>query len=87
MFSESVEPLSKHCDPNMTQNAHVYAICCRPEVAGDVISGENVQTVDCYVVLTLLTSEILKNHFVTAMQTAAANIDYSIKRKSIRVSL
>ena len=30
--------------PNMIQNEHVYAICCRPEVAGDVIYGEDVQT-------------------------------------------
>ena len=26
----------------MTQIEHAYAICCLPEVAGDVISGENV---------------------------------------------
>ena len=26
--------------PNKTPNEHVYAIVCRPEVAGDVISGE-----------------------------------------------
>ena len=35
----------------MTQNEHVYAICCRPEVAGDVISGENVKTIEGYGVL------------------------------------
>ena len=35
----------------MAQIEHVYAICCRPEVAGDVISGENVKTVDGYAVL------------------------------------
>ena len=35
----------------MTQNEHVYAICCRPEVAGDVISGENAKTVEGYAVL------------------------------------
>ena len=43
-FSELVEPLSGNRDPNMTQNKHVYEICCQPEVAGDVISGENVKT-------------------------------------------
>ena len=32
----------------MTQNEHVYAICCRVEVAGDVISGANVKTIDGY---------------------------------------
>ena len=32
---------------NMTQNDHVYAICCRPEVASDVvICRENVKTVE-----------------------------------------
>ena len=37
--------------PNMTQNEHVYVIFCRPEVAGDVISGANVKTVEGDVVL------------------------------------
>ena len=35
----------------MTANEHVYAICCRLEVAGDVISGENVKTVEGHAVL------------------------------------
>ena len=35
----------------MTQNEYVYAICCRPEVAGDVISGGNVNTTEGYAVL------------------------------------
>jgi hypothetical protein len=35
----------------MTQNEHVYAIYCRPEVDGDVISGENLKTTKSYVVL------------------------------------
>ena len=33
----------------MTQNEHVYAICCRQEVPGDVISGRVVKTVEDYV--------------------------------------
>ena len=33
----------------MTQNEHVYAIYCRPEVDGDVISGGNVKTIEGYV--------------------------------------
>ena len=37
-FSESAEPSSTNCDPNMTTNEHVYAMFCRPEVDGDVIS-------------------------------------------------
>ena len=35
----------------MTQNEHVYEICCRLEVADDVISGENVKTVEGQAVL------------------------------------
>ena len=50
-FSESVEPLARHRDPNFTQNEHVYAIVCRPEVAGDVVSIGNVKTVEGYAVL------------------------------------
>ena len=26
----------------MTQNLHVYAICCRPEIDNDIISGRAV---------------------------------------------
>ena len=37
--------------PEHDSHEHVCAICCRPEVAGDVISGRNVQTVDGYVVV------------------------------------
>ena len=37
----------------MTQNEHVYAICCQSEVVGDVISGENVKTIEGYAVLNL----------------------------------
>ena len=33
----------------MAPNEHVYAICCRPEVAGDVIYGfKNVKTIEGY---------------------------------------
>ena len=35
----------------MTQIEHVYAICCRPEAAGDVISGENVKTLEGHALL------------------------------------
>ena len=35
----------------MNQNEHVYAICWQTEVAGGVISGENVKTVEGHVVL------------------------------------
>ena len=35
----------------MTQNEDVYAIRCRPEVAGDIISGGNAKTIEGYPVL------------------------------------
>ena len=35
----------------MTQNERVYAICCRLEVAGDVISVENLKTIEGYAAL------------------------------------
>ena len=76
----------------MTQNEHVHVICCRPEVAGDVISGESVKTVEGYAVWNFEVAsfssfrDIKKtDHFVTA--AAQADIDDSIKRKRIRVSL
>ena len=50
-FKESVEPLSRNCNPNLIQNEHVRATCCRQEVAGDVNSSENVTTVEGYDVL------------------------------------
>ena len=48
---ELAESLSINCDPNLTQNEHVYAISCRPEVGDDVISGGGVKTIEGYVVL------------------------------------
>ena len=45
MWWKSVEPLSRNYHPNLNQNEYVYAISCRPEVADDVISGENVKAV------------------------------------------
>ena len=35
----------------MTQNEHVFVICCQREVAGDVISSENVETIEGYALL------------------------------------
>ena len=72
----------------MAQNVHVYAICCRHELVGDVMSGENVTTIEGYVVLNFEVVSFVrlrysKNHFVAA---AEADIDDSIKRKSIHVS-
>ena len=52
----------------MTENGHVCATCCRPEVDCDIISGRNVKTVVGYVVVNLklpalVVSEILKEIF------------------------
>ena len=66
----------------MTQNGHLYAICWRPEVAGDVISGKNVKIVEGDGVLNFEIARFSsfqdgpKNHFVTA---AEADIDDTIK--------
>ena len=52
----------------MTQNKHLNAICCRPEVA-DVVSSDNVKTIEGYAVLNfevaiaLFVSEIFKKTF------------------------
>ena len=35
----------------MTHNEHVYAVFCRPEVAGNIVSGGNVKTIEGYVML------------------------------------
>ena len=85
-----LEPLSSHRDSNITQNEHVYAICCRPEVAGNVVSGENVKTIDGHAVLNFeiasLVSEIglfPQNHFATE----AADIDNSIKLAAFRLMI
>ena len=44
----------------MTKNEHVYAICCQPEAAGDVISGDNVKTTEGYAVLNFAATSIYK---------------------------
>ena len=51
LFLKSIEPLSSSCDLNMTQNEHVYAVCCPPEVDDDVIFSRNVKTFEGYVVV------------------------------------
>ena len=48
---KSIEPLTRNRDLNMTQNEHVYAICCRPEEGGDVILGQHVKTLEGYIVV------------------------------------
>ena len=79
----------------MAQNERVYAIFCRTEIAGGVIYGENVKTIEGYRAVNFENEvassnsfwDIQKNHFVTAADAASADIDDSIMRKRIRVSL
>ena len=35
----------------MAKNEHIYGICWRPEVAGDVISSENENTTEGFALL------------------------------------
>ena len=77
----------------MIQNEHVYAICCRPEVAGDVISGENVTTIGGYAVLNFEIAsfnsfrDIQKIIISCRRRRRRRHIDDSMKRKRNRVSL
>ena len=73
----------------MTKKEHVYAICCRPEVAGAVISGENVKTIEGYAVLnfdvaSLVVSEVLKqeaHQLVGQAKRRATKIRLGISRR------
>ena len=44
IFSKSVEPLMRNHDQKLTRNEHVYAICNRPGVADNIISGNATKT-------------------------------------------
>ena len=64
----------------MTQSEHVYGICCRLEIGGDVISGEDVKTIEAYAVLNFKVAssnsfQDIKKNFVTV----EADIDDNIK--------
>ena len=48
----------------LPQNKHVYAICCLLEVAGCVISGGNVQTIEDYAVLNLNIDDSIKQKHI-----------------------
>ena len=75
----------------MTQNEHVYAICCRLEVPGDVISDKMYRlsramlcSLSKLLSLLGLVSEIFQKKILFAAET---DIDDSIEGKRIRVSL
>ena len=40
--------LSRNRDPSMTNNGHIYAICCRPDVADDVVCVGWMWTIEGY---------------------------------------
>ena len=44
LFENSIEPLSRNRNLNLTQNEYVQAIC-------DVVSGEKVKTIERYAAL------------------------------------
>ena len=70
-FSESAESLSRYRDPNLTQNEHVYEIWCRLEVAGDVISGDNVKAIKGYAMLNfeaVVVSEIFAQKHISSFR-------------------
>ena len=46
----------------MTQNLHVCPICCRLEVAYDVISGRKVKTIEGYLVVNSEIAEIASSN-------------------------
>ena len=60
----------------MTQNEHVYAICCRPEVDDNVISGRNVRTIEGYIVVNLVAavSKIFQNDCFVKVKSATAAV-------------
>ena len=58
---KSIEPLSGNRDPKTTQNEHVYAIFCRPEVYDDVIAGNDVYTFRQYACVNLTAGQLEPN--------------------------
>ena len=51
----------------MTQNEYVCAIFCRPEAAGDFISGVNVKTIGGYFVLNFEAASIFPSKSKSAI--------------------
>ena len=71
-YTRGNEALESNRDPNMTHNEHVFAICCRPEATGDIISGENVTTIEGYAVLNFEVASLssfrdIQNKVITTM--------------------
>ena len=51
----------------MTQSGHLYAICCRPEVASDIICGRNVKTVEVYALESVETASASTFRYIKKM--------------------
>ena len=66
----------------MTKNEQVYTICCRPEVAVDIISGENVNTTEGYALLNVEVDSFTsvrdskKNHEIIMPWVIELNMEY-----------
>ena len=76
-FENRLNPYREITTRIMTQNEHVYAICCRPEEVNDVVSSENVKTMQGSAVinfelLALVISEIFKTRSPPVGETRAA---------------
>ena len=69
----------------MTRNEHGYGICCRPEVAGGVISSQNVKTVEGYAVSNFVVASFgsfrdVQKKIISWRRRRTPDIDDSIKR-------
>ena len=77
----------------MTQNEHVCAICCRPELDCYVVSGRNIKTVVDYVVVNFKAATSSSFRDIKTLFRddggggGGGRHGDSIKRKRIRISL
>ena len=57
----------------MTQNEHVYAICSRPEVGGDVISGQCAKITQGYVVVNFEVAKVATSYSFQRIKKSIRN--------------
>ena len=57
VLGSPINPIHLNCE-------HVYAICGRPEVADDVISHQNVKTIEGYVVVNFEVTSFISFRFL-----------------------
>ena len=75
----------------MTRNEHVYAICCRPEVGDDVISGVDVETFRDYERVTCgwLASVVFEKKEISHLynvQTTVGSLEPSFQSQEAKLS-